>query len=877
MPTKRNTVKRFITSILTSVILFTLAPVFNLSGLAANVEEQPGLQLQTILIDNGGSGVWTTESWGGANLVPNMNWTTLALRDYYANGVLNFEVRNTAAGNKNFTIGLKSNRHGEQNTIDWTNKTAGKALTATPDWESFTLSIKAVVDDNSNGGFSLDDFWYVAVSGVNGGKLEFRNVSISSSDDERQYPMIKVNQVGYELTGPKTARVSYFPKFGSLNGKTFEVVNEATGDVAFSGKLPNESSTDADSGEIVHVFSFDSVNVAGKYFIRIPDAGLDSTKLSPRDVYEGVKVDTIESVKFKIDENVYSSLLTDLVKYYYFQRQGIALDEKYAGDFAREDLHPNDIAVKKWSDRDNLDAVTYDVSQGWYDAGDYGKYLSSGASSVSDLLFAYELFPDVFNSLNLNIPETDPNNARYADAPGILSEIKWELDMILKFEHNPKDGSFFVAANYADNTIYMEDTLNRDSNYKSTDDQKDLRSHQATASAAAVLAHAYIIYKDIPAYAGFAKTCLDTAIRAWDWVTDPANPKNMKIDAANRTYTFSQEDLDREMFWAAGSIYRAVKLSGGDPGIYDTYIQNNYTNENVLRCFDPYQSLSYNHGGKSFLGFVQYLYGNNDANADVKNQFDSFDTWRSIILNTDTWGTAFPQWGYWWGSNQVIAQGSMSLLLGSIITEGKDKIPSEVLDNLDNTVNHLLGINPMSFSYVSGNGEKSVMNIFSGIYSRDKKLTPYKIPAGYFTEGCNIYDNRHLSKFDGKCYIDSDGEWTTNENTLYGNGAMTFLMASVMAENKLHPLKQVAESAATAAVPADAATTVKTDTESTILSADSAADSTTAVNTNANNDSGSGISTQTLVIIIAVILVVAIIAVMVVTLRNKNKKNSASK
>ena len=76
------------------------------------------------------------------------------------------------------------------------------------------------------------------------------------------------------------------------------------------------------------------------------------------------------------------------------------------------------------------------------------------------------------------------------DAPGILSEAKWELDMLLKLEHSDKDGSFYVAANYKDGVIYLEDTKYSTSDYQSPSDEIDLRSHQATASAAAVLAHA---------------------------------------------------------------------------------------------------------------------------------------------------------------------------------------------------------------------------------------------------------------------------------------------------------------------------------------------------------------------------------------------------
>jgi len=155
----------------------------------------------------------------------------------------------------------------------------------------------------------------------------------------------------------------------------------------------------------------------------------------------------------------------------------------------------------------------------------------------------------------------------------------------------------------------------------------------------------------------------------------------------------------------------------------------------------------------------------------------------------------------------------------------------------------------MSFSYVSGNGENSVKNIFSGIYSKDKKLTPYKIPSGYFTEGLNIYDNRHLSKFDGKCYIDSDGEWTTNENTIYGNAAMTFLMAAKMAESRV-------------VIPAEA------------TSAQSAASTGTETTTspNDNNDGGSAFSIKTIIIALSVVVLAAVI-IIIAAIINKNRKN----
>lgn len=778
---KRFWGKRMIAATVGAVLLVVSVP--HLGSSAANVQETPDLQLQTIKIDNDGAD-WTTQSWGGATMTPNTNWTTLNIQDYYANGTLDFEVRNNDTGDTTFRMGLMSKRHGETARICWTDLEQYGLFKASSEWTTYSLSIKELVDAYPDSGFRLDSFWYVYAGGVpNNTTISFRNMVIRSTDDERQYPMIKVNQVGYLCNAKKTARISYFEKFGSLDGKSYQIVRADTDEVVATGVLPHAEKDALLSGECVHVIQFDELTTPGTYYIRIPNAGLDASARSPQDVADGLDTDTIQSVSFSIRKNVYDGLLDDLTKYFYYQRQGMDLETEYAGVFARKNLHPNDIAVKKWSDRDNPNAETYNVSGGWYDAGDYGKYVTPAADTVEDLLLAYELFPDVFANQDVHIPETDPNNARYVDAPGILSEIKWELDMLLEMEHSSKDGSFYVAANYKDDVIYLEDTLYSSSTYQSDASEVDLRSHLATADAAAVFAHAYIIYKEIPAYQEFAEQCLATAMRAWNWVTDSSNAMHLSIGAANRTYTFTQEELNRDLFWAAGALYRAVTCSGSDASAYESYLIAHCNASENQNCFTS-MSLSYSHAGRSFLGFFHYLYGNQSANAQITEVFSQFATWRTKMLRNDSWGTSFPAWGYWWGSNKNTAQSAMTLVLGSMILDGKTAVPENIQTTAENAFHYLLGINPISFCYVSGNGENCVQNIFSAIYSKDAKLDPYQIPAGYFTEGSNYYNNRHLSKFDGKCYIDSDGEFTTNENTIYGNAAMILLTAAVLSQNE---------------------------------------------------------------------------------------------
>ena len=775
--------KKIMSIALSFAVLFSSMPAAEVS--AANVEETTGTQLQTILLDNDGKNLWVTESWGGANIIPNTIWTTTDMYDYFYNGSLSFEVKSNGQTSFPFRIGLTSHSHNEDVTINWTDIEKYKnAITATPEWTSYTLPLNELAETFSDKGFDKSNVWKISVGAIKSGEsASFRNVKISSDDEERQYPFIKVNQVGYTCKGAKNAKVSCFEKFGSLSGKKFEIVNKETGETVFSDTLSDAVTDETISGESVYEINFDTVTEQGTYFIRIPDADLNTSALTPRDKEEELKTDTIVSVPFNIGNDVYNEMLSDMSKYYYYQRQGIDLEEKYAGEFARKNLHPDDVAVKRWSDRDNPNAETFDISQGWYDAGDYGKYVSPAATSVENLLLAYELFPQEFENIDPNIPETDKTSELYSDSPAILSEIKWELDMLLKLEHPDKDGSFYVAANYKDGTIYIEDTLYSTSDYNSGASETDLRSHLATSDMAAMLAHAYIVYKDIPQYADFAEQCLATAVRSWKWINDSSNEKHMSIGAANRTYTFTQEELDRSMYWAAGSLYRASKTAGKNADEYENYLISNCENENVNTCFTG-SSLGYSHKGRAFLGFFHYLYQNDAPSDKVKTVFSKFEPWRKRIINYDSFGTDYPEWGYWWGSNMVLAQSSMTLLLGSMVTEGSDNIPDEVLHSNQSAFNYILGVNPISFSYVSGYGENSVKNIYSAIYSKDAKLTPYKCPKGYVTEGANSTNNRHLSKYNGKCYMDSDAEWTTNENTIYGNAAFILLTAAVMSRTE---------------------------------------------------------------------------------------------
>lgn len=272
--------------------------------------------------------------------------------DYFYNGILSFEVKSNGQTSFPFRIGITSHSHNEDVTLNWTDIEKYKnAITASPEWASYTLPLNELTEAFPDKNFDKSNIWKISVGAIQSGEsASFRNIKISSDDEERQYPFIKVNQVGYTCKGSKNAKVSCFEKFGSLSGKKYEIVNKETGKTVFSDTLSEAVTDKTISGEAVYEINFDSVTEQGTYFIRIQNANLNTSALTPRDKEENLDTDTIVSVPFQIGNNIYDEMLSDMSKYYYYQRQGIDLEEKYAGEFTRKKLHPDDISVRRWSD-----------------------------------------------------------------------------------------------------------------------------------------------------------------------------------------------------------------------------------------------------------------------------------------------------------------------------------------------------------------------------------------------------------------------------------------------------------------------------------------------------------------------------------------------
>ncbi|MDE7138872.1 MAG: glycoside hydrolase family 9 protein, partial [Ruminococcus sp.] len=231
-------------------------------------------------------------------------------------------------------------------------------------------------------------------------KIYIDNVSLELIDDSnvdysatRPYePQIVTNQVGYKPDSRKTA------VFKNITDESeFSVINADTNETVYTGKLENET-VNASADETNWKGDFSQVTEVGNYFIKC--GNLD------------------DSYTFEISENVYTNLLDESVRMLYLQRCGVDVEDD---TFGHKACHNTFATVYGTDDK-------IDVSGGWHDAGDYGRYVVPAAKAVADLLYAYGANPSLYSD-NIGIPES--NNG----VPDILDEVRFELEWMKKMQN----------------------------------------------------------------------------------------------------------------------------------------------------------------------------------------------------------------------------------------------------------------------------------------------------------------------------------------------------------------------------------------------------------------------------------------------------------
>ena len=144
------------------------------------------------------------------------------------------------------------------------------------------------------------------------------------------------------------------------------------------------------------------------------------------------------SYPFKISFGVHHPVAVASLKGYYYQRVSMPLEKKYAGKWARPAGHPDtSVQIHPSAATAKRPAGTViSTPGGWYDAGDYNKYVVNSGITMGTLLSAYEDFPSYFDTLDTNIPRgKNP-------IPDILNEVLYNLRWMLAMQ-DPDDGGVY--------------------------------------------------------------------------------------------------------------------------------------------------------------------------------------------------------------------------------------------------------------------------------------------------------------------------------------------------------------------------------------------------------------------------------------------------
>jgi endoglucanase len=567
------------------------------------------------------------------------------------------------------------------------------------------------------------------------------------SCSQKELPLsdsIRFNQLGFYPSEEKVA-VVYSDSTGN---HAFSVRDLSTGKVVFTGTSSGLRSS-AFSDRKTSVLSFTGLTAPGEYRIEIPAIG--------------------QSHPFTIGENRLNDIALAGLKAFYYQRASTPIDEQYAGAWNRPAGHPDDqVMIHPSAVSPGRPAGALISSpKGWYDAGDYNKYIVNSGFTVGVLLSLYEDFADAAKQQNANIPES--GNA----TPDLLDEIYWNIDWMLTMQ-DPADGGVYHKLTEAEFEGFI----------KPTDCQKQryvvAKSVTAALDFAASMAQASRVYAGFEAdYPGVAEKTLAAARRAFDWALK--NPDllysqrvmNEAFDPDVTTGEYGDRSASDEFFWAAVELY----LTTGEDryqGIAGQYAPSQY----ILPTWSRVSGL----GSWSLIrhaGTLPEGEGKKDLAGKACEQLLAYAD--SAARETDAAPYAAPYGrdakDFFWGCNSDAASNQGITFLYAWLLTQDGKYLTSALHNMD----YLLGRNATGYCYITGYGYKSPMNPHHRLSASDEMVDP--IP-GFLAGGPNPGKQdrcEYPSDLPDECYADVTPSYASNEIAINWQSLFTYFATALNA------------------------------------------------------------------------------------------------
>lgn len=587
---------------------------------------------------------------------------------------------------------------------------------------------------------------------------------------------IHLDQFGYLSVSKKVAVISN-PQSGYNSGQsytpgaTMEVINMATGNAVFSGPVNswNNGVTHDQSGDKGYWFDFSSIESLGTYYLSDPTTGQTSGP-------------------FEIKSVVYEPIMKAAGRMFYYNRCNMSKAVPYAesnwvdGDNFRNALQ--DANCRYIFDKGNA-SLEKDLTGGWFDAGDYNKYVTFATGAVANMLWAYEENPEAFGD-NWNLPESGNG------IPDLLDEVKYEMDWLYKMTN--ADGSVHIkmgSQNHSEN-IQAPPSLNTDP-----------RFYGPTCTAASIatinmFAHAARVLKTIPAFSADAARFEARAIDCWNYVLPKITANQLEEGCDDGSIIAGDADWDAALqlkYALSGAVY-LFALTGEVP--YNNYVISNTPGmtqvaNNEWNAYDMYLQ-------DALLLYASQSGSDATVAASIRNGLSTAasNNWNNYFgfSDLDLYRAYMPDWSYHWGSNSPKASyANLNMLLNqySLNTANSGDYQLKAAEVL----HYFHGVNPQGIVYLSNmysyGAERSANEIYHTWFADgsdwDHALNSAKGPApGYVSGGPNAsFTIGSISPPSGqplqKSYLDFNDGWPNNsweitEPAIYYQAAYIRLLAN---------------------------------------------------------------------------------------------------
>jgi endoglucanase len=275
-----------------------------------------------------------------------------------------------------------------------------------------------------------------------------------------QTAFVRVNQVGYEA-GAKPFR-AYLMSTETVNGTGFKVVN-SKGVTSYSGPVGTLLGKWGHSQKVTYnVYALD---------FNVPGGDLYAISVS------GVKED---SPRFAVDEPdaLYSGLLLNTLFFYETERDGANFipNALRTEPGHRKDENARVYATPALDQNDDLDNIpptpplvsaqrpNIDASGGWWDAGDYMKYVETVSYTTALLQVGIRDFPNQMGANAPINPATPPGAVSYAGSSGpgapvssdFTDEAKFGIHWLMKMWDDKTQTLYYQVDNSQDWDYYGE-------------------------------------------------------------------------------------------------------------------------------------------------------------------------------------------------------------------------------------------------------------------------------------------------------------------------------------------------------------------------------------------------------------------------------------